>query len=50
MKKITFHKFKIPQIKNPETEKSIYLWMYGYYACSSLCMIPSIDLTQKKDN
>lgn len=49
MKKFAFHK-KTKRIKNPETEKSIAIWMYGYYACSSLCMIPTIDLSENKQD
>ena len=48
MKKLYFHIKKSSRPKNPESEKSIELWMYGYYACSSLCMVPTIDLSKDK--
>jgi len=48
MKKLHFHIKKSSRIKKPEPEKLIELWMYGYYACSSLCMVPTIDLSKDK--
>lgn len=47
MKKInlkTLLKIKTPQ--NKDKQKSVELWVYGYYACSSLSMTPTINLSQ----
>lgn len=47
MKKINLK--TLLQIKTPEKnekQKSVELWMYGYYACSSLCMVPAINLSK----
>lgn len=47
MKKINLK--NLLQIKTPkknEKQKSVELWVYGYYACSSLCMVPTIDISK----
>lgn len=39
----------ILQIKTPKKnakQNSVELWLYGYYACSSLCMVPAIDFSK----
>lgn len=46
MKKLKIHIIKLLQTTKSKQEKPLDVWLYGYYACSSLCMIPLIDLSE----
>lgn len=49
MKKIKTRTIKSLKVKIPDKEKQIYLWIYGYYSCSSLFMSTTIDLSENNN-
>lgn len=49
MKKIKIRTIKSLKIKIPDKENQLYLWIYGYYSCSSLFMSITIDLPENNN-